>query len=1144
MSLNIDYIRELNSYKSLFENIRSGINTAVFGLPKNEKPFLLHAFDGFLFYIASDFVEAHEMLSTLNSNGGDFFFLPAKEDVLYNKKVVSSASYIQRNVALYRLVNRIGSGIVTTIDAVLQKFPYKKNFADKITKIKKGNTVDIMDLTKLLTEMGYKNNEDLPYAGTFARRGDILDVFCVGQENPSRLEFFGDVVEDIRNFEIETKKSIEHIKSIVIIPAGSIFSNDFIPDELIAKIKRSRQQQKLSTDAGIRLDVICSEVFSEIEAGFLENTWTIPFIKHSVITDYFDKDIIVLWDEPKKIADKAERVFEEHYKRMAYLIEKGELLPEGKDQLIDHSVLPYLFNESKQISFQSIAAANNLFSPKRIETVRSSPIVSYKQDLSLLASDIKNWIINGYKVVAFAGDMDDCERINKELGQYNQSLSITTEGLLSRDNAVISTGNYKRGFINHIDKLVIIGTEDLFVKFKPKAKIKKVASQVFVAPEIGDYVVHETHGVGLCEGVVSLPGSFGVKDFILVRYRDEDKLYVPVEAANLLSRYSGSDTKPHLNKLGGNEFEKVKLRVKNKIKEMAIDLVKLYSARENVRGFVYCGDKYLEQRFGDAFPYTETGDQLACIEDINNDLASEKIMDRLICGDVGYGKTEVALRAAFKVILSGKQVAFMSPTTILAEQHFQTVQKRFAEFDLDIKCLNRFRSRKEQKEIIESIKEGKTSFVCGTHRLLSKDVVFNDLGLLILDEEQRFGVEAKETIKEIKKNVDVLVLSATPIPRTLHMALSGMRDISVIQTAPKERIPVEISVIENNESLLRDIILREFGRNGQVFIVYNRVETIDSFTANLINLVPEVKFVIGHGQMDEKILEDNIFKFAQGEADVLVSSTIIENGIDIPNANTLIVYDADNFGLSQLYQLRGRVGRSDRLAYAYFMYKENKILSKTAYKRLSSISEYTELGSGFKIAIRDLEIRGAGNVLGREQHGHMEKVGYDLYCKLLAESMNEIRGLPKTEKLSVSIDVALDASASGYIEDSESRMSFYQRLSDANEISKIDDLFNEVIDIFGNPPVEVTNLFEIIRLKILAGKAGLAEVIIKNGYASICFAGDDDLKREKVFQALSIDSKHIKLDISSKLKMEFDYPKLGVQEMFGKVNSFVLEIQK
>jgi len=1133
----LERLKDFATYNTLIKNTRGKKNTAVFGMCQNQKPFVAAMMPEFCVYVASDFTKAKQIVQLLNGFSDEYAYLPPKDEVLVSNKGFSATSRGERSEVLFKMRHGL-KGVVTTIEAMCQKYPFADSFFANVISIAKNDTFDIFQIVKTLVRAGYRQADQISAMGEFARKGDILDVYCPGYDNPVRIEFFGDDIDDIRIFDKMTKKSVQKIDRVDIVPLNQFFADDFDADMLKEQVFFSLSKQKLGANDRVRLDSVSEDAFLAIDNQDFSNTWLLPFVRHSVFAEYIPDNAVIIWDEPKQLMDKIKAIYDEHYQRMAYLLSKGEVVAESKDQLVDKNMMTKLYDNFAQIVFQGMATANTMFRTDVVANFKSTPLINYQRKIQLLCDDVRNWLTTGYRVVLYADGKERAEMLQKEISDQ-VLIGVTEKDVLPERGAIISPFGVQRGFVDHDNKLVLIGTFDIFSRQEQKKKIKKRSDKVFTTPEIGDYVVHEVHGIGLCHGIVSMENSFGKKDYIVVKYRDKETLYVPVDASNLLSKYSGAEKEPRLNKLGGNEFEKIKSKVKSNIKEMAFDLLKLYAARERARGFSYPADSYLEGEFAKAFPYSETEDQVKCIEEINKDLGGKKIMDRLVCGDVGYGKTEVALRAAFKVLASGKQVAFLSPTTILAEQHYQNACKRMEAFGFKIKSLNRFRSKQEQKLIIDGLSSGEVEMVCGTHRLLSKDVSFKDLGLLILDEEQRFGVEAKETIKNIKTNVDVLTLSATPIPRTLHMALTGMRDISIIQSPPKERLPVETYVVEGTDSLIADAISREVNRGGQVFVVYNRVETIDGFASKLKQLLPDVKFVVAHGQMKESDLEQKIYDFTTGKYDVLVSTTIIENGIDIPNANTLIVYDADCFGLSQLYQLRGRVGRSNRRAFAYFMYKENKVLTTDAYKRLNAVLEYTELGSGFKIAMRDLEIRGAGNIIGKEQHGHMEKVGYDMYCKLLAEAVAEIKGIREEKKIETEIDVAMEGSASGYINDSESRMAFYQRLANVCSEDDADELLDEITDIYGTPPKEVLNLIDISLLKHKASELGISEVTVRPGNVSICFFNIQKLQTEGVFAALEKHKNIARLDVTQKLAVIFDQGRDTVEKIFEKVFDFV-----
>ncbi|MBQ9715154.1 MAG: transcription-repair coupling factor [Clostridia bacterium] len=1092
----------------------------------------------FVLYVASDYVSAQEVLNQLNSLGKKYAYLSPKEEVLVSNKGASVSSRAMRSQVLFQMQGEL-DGVVTTIEALCQKYPHKNSFVKNVISIAKNDSADIFDVAKRLVSAGYCQVDEITVMGDFTRRGDILDVYCPGYDNPVRIEFFGDDVEDIRVFDKQTKKSIQKIDRADVVPLNQFFEDDFDFNLLCEQVWASSSRQKLDPDAKTRLDSVVENVFVGVENKNFSNAWLLPFVKNSVLADYLPQDAVVVWDEPKQTADRVAGVYDEHYQRIAYLLSKGEILPESKDQLVDRSVLFGLFDSFAQTAFQGMSSTNVFFKSHEVQKFRSSPLVAYQNKMQMLCDDLKNWVVGDYRVVLYAKDNNDAKLLQDELRYNGLLVGIVDEEDFLQKGICICIRNVPYGFVDHDNKTVLIGVYDVLSKGAKKQKLKKSNDKIFTTPDIGDYVVHELHGIGLCQGIESIETSYGTKDYIVVKYKNQDTLYVPVDSTNMLSKYSGGDKAPKLSKLGGEEFKKIKARVKERVKEMAFDLLKLYAEREKARGFCYQSDSFLEGEFAKSFAHEETVDQLKCIQDITNDLESNKIMDRLVCGDVGFGKTEVALRAAFKVLASGRQVAFLAPTTILSEQHFKNAKKRLQDFGFEVKSLNRFRSKQEQSAIVDGLATGRVEMVCGTHRLLSKDVHFKNLGLLILDEEQRFGVEAKETIKNIKKNVDVLTLSATPIPRTLHMSLTGMRDISIIQTPPQERLPVETYVVESVDYLICDAIMREVNRGGQAFFVYNRVETIEEFAFKLSQMMPGVKFCVAHGQMNEGMLEKKIYEFTNGEYDVLVSSTIIENGIDIPNANTILVYDADKFGLSQLYQLRGRVGRSNRRAFAYFMYREDKILTADANKRLNAVLEYTELGSGFKIAMRDLEIRGAGNVLGKEQHGHMEKVGYDMYCKLLGEAVDELKGVKTKETIECTLDVAIDANAKDYITDGESRMAFYQRLSAISSKQDADELLDEITDVYGNPPAQVLNLLDMCLLKQKASHLGISEVVVKPGRVELCFFAVSYLQNQGVFDALEKFKTITHLDVTHKLAVVFDCKKSNMAKSFEQVCQFV-----
>ena len=773
------------------------------------------------------------------------------------------------------------------------------------------------------------------------------------------------------------------------------------------------------------------------------------------------------------------------------------------------------FSSFREVAFLSLSSSVPFFNPLKILNPKVSSISNYRLDFKEIFVDVNNWLKSGYSVLISTGKYQRSDSLCMSLSENGIASSVDKDNLPA-SGVLISSLALNDGFVFHDQKIAVIGSGNLYSKSTVQKRTEKKKATFFNAPEVGDYAVHEIHGIGRVLGSKKISTTEGTKDYIAVEYLGGDVLYIPVDQMDLLTRYLGAEKTPKLSKIGGKDFERVKNSVKESIKKMSFDLKKLYEERKDLNGFCFEEDEEIQKVFENAFEFEDTPDQAQANKEILDDMTSKKVMDRLVCGDVGFGKTEVALRAIFRAVINGKQAVMLAPTTILTEQHYSTALKRFDGFGVKIKCLNRFRTKKEQLEIIDGLKSGEIDFVIGTHRLLGKDVSFKNLGLLVLDEEQRFGVEHKEKIKLLKSNVDTLTLTATPIPRTLHMSLSGIREISTINTPPKKRLPVQTYVTEETDALLKDAISREINRGGQVFLLYNRVESIYKFATRVKGLLPDVKITVAHGQMDERSLEKNIYEFYSGESDVLISTTIIENGIDLPRANTLVVIDADNFGLSTLYQLKGRVGRSDRLAYAYFTYKPDKILTDTAYHRLNAIIEFTEMGSGIKIAMRDLEIRGAGNVLGAEQHGHMEKIGYELYSKLLREEL-----LEEPDK-NVELDVRVDAFIpEWFIERNSLRMDAYKEIAEISSYADALKLSESLKETYGPVPEETQNLIEISTAKLLCKKLGGTEIVVKKDNTYIAFDDLSIFSDGEFMETVKSYGDRIRITVVDKPKLEF-----------------------
>lgn len=1077
--------------------IGDGKNVSVFGVPFAAR-LLLSAQRKRLLYVVSDVSVAREAYETLSALDGRTVLLLPRYDVVTYKRMAAGDGDGDRFSALYDMAAGDARIAVVSASAFLQRYPAADRIRNAATVLEKDAEYELSGLRRRLIAAGYKEAPAVAAPGEFSLRGDILDVWGAGMAAAVRAEFFGDTLEELRTLD-ESGRSVDKIGRALVKPFSSVFvsaaeaqtalaamTSAPAPDPAFAERRAAVVSELTLKLAGASdADSLCADETLDV---------LLPLTETTTLAALFDPDYIV-FDDAKQVYDACAAHLTEHAARVKTLLVRGEAFPFAAGQLF--AVDEATACRATKIAFHAITAANRFFRPEAVVNFRFPPMPSYARDFSLLLSDVKTWR-NRYNTVIFAGSSET----RASLEEFFAAHGVPTGHKLG-ERLVILDDFLPHGAIFHDWATVVIGTFDVTVK-RAKKTLRRTRKAAFSEPKQGDYVVHEVHGIGLCEGIRRMSLGGGERDYIVISYRDGDKLYLPAENMDSLSKYSAGEGTPRLNKLGGAEFTRVKERVLQSVRGMAIDLAKLYAERESMRGKKYSPDMTLDDEFARSFPFEETDDQKTAIEEGMRDLVSGKIMDRLLCGDVGYGKTEVALRLAFKVMEEGGQVAFISPTTILARQHFETVKKRFADFGIRAVSLTRFNTPAETRAAIEALKSGKADIVCGTHRILSKDVVFSDLQMLILDEEQRFGVQDKEKLKTIRKNVNVLSLSATPIPRTLHMAMTGIRDISVLDTPPAGRLPVQTYVTEFTETLVLDAVEREISRGGQIFVVYNRVESIDSFAARLASITGR-KVTVAHGQMDEVRLARAVDAFTSGETDILVSSTIIENGIDLPRANTMIVVDADRLGLSQLYQLRGRVGRSDRLAYVYFTYPAGKPLTDAGFKRLEAITQYTELGSGFKIAMADLEIRGAGNILGREQHGHLDKVGYDMYCKLLARAVGELKGESVRERGEVRASTDYKAFIpDDYISDGEQRFRAYARIAETDSAAARAQILAELKDVYGTVPPPCENLVTVALVKNLAAAAGAVRVTVNKGAGEVVYVKAADIP-ESVTRALKSD---------------------------------------
>ena len=1068
------------------------------GLSDSGKSYVINGIfekvDNSIVVITHNEIDAKNLYEDLSLYSTDVYFLPIREVVFYNVDAISGdLRWARLKVINEILKKREKKIIVTSVDAMTTLYTPKQKYLEYSLTIKQGEEVDLKDISTKLMNCGYERVEVVEGKGEFSFRGGILDVFPPNAVYPYRIELFGDEIDSIRTFNIESQRSIEKIDKFDIFPAKEVIVDEEvkekaingITEELNSVIENSSKKDEDRVDKLRRIVNKNLEMLKETSTFETIDSY-LPFFydKMETFFDYLEGFTFIV-DDIKRCKGKIDSIYYEFNENYTSFLQRGDILPSQNKLLIDNDEIFINLEKSNLITLSTFDGRNDIISLFKDIELKQTSLSNYNGQFDLLVNDIKERKEKGYKTLILAGTRTRGERLVKTLRDMEvESVYKDNVDSIEYDEAVITFGNLIKGFECPDFKVSVISDKEVFGEAKkvlPKKKSKKkgvgkITSFTELKP--GDYVVHANHGIGVFKGIKQIDVAGNTRDYLDIVYDKGDKLYVPVDQLDLVQKYIGSEgNTPKINKLGGTEWQKAKAKVRKSINEIAEDLVKLYATRAALKGYKYSKDTEWQKQFEDEFPYEETPDQLSSLEEIKKDMESDKPMDRLLCGDVGYGKTEVAIRAAFKAVMDGKQVAFLVPTTILAEQHYKNLTKRFSDFPVKIDMISRFRSTKEQRATLKALKEGNVDILIGTHRLVSKDIEFKDLGLLIVDEEQRFGVAQKEKIKNLKKNVDVLTLSATPIPRTLHMSLTGVRDISVIETPPEERYPIQTYVVEQNDQLIRDAILREMGRGGQVYFVYNRVESIEGMANYIRELVPECKVGIIHGQMTEKELETEMMNFMNKEYDVLVCTTIIETGIDIPNVNTMIVNNADKMGLSQLYQLRGRVGRSNRIAYAYFIYTKDKVLTEIAEKRLKALKDFTELGSGFKIAMRDLEIRGAGNMMGSSQHGHMAAIGYDLYCRMLEDTVKLIKGEIDKEPIETTVDIKIDAYIpSSYIQDEIQKIEIYKKIAAIESLEEYQDIKEELEDRYSALPEAVYNLMDIAYIKSLAKELLIEEI--------------------------------------------------------------------
>ncbi len=1042
---------------------------------------------------------------------------PAKDLIFFQADIHGNQLVTERWKVLRRLLEGAPLTIVTTLDSLMEpRIPLEQVKKD-IVHINSAGQVQERELAEKLVKLGYEKTYQVEAPGQFSVRGGIVDVFDLTEENPYRIELWGEDVDSIRSFDVLSQRSIEKLDSVDIYPATEmILSKDerargmkLIGAEAKKQEETLRGQGKIEEAARLHRQIgeLREEVL-ELETKVNLESYVRYFYEElgSFLGGFDKKECCIFLDEPVRIGEHAEAVELEFRESMSHRLEKGYLLPGQMTLLYGRAETAAKLLDYPVVTIASLDMKNPFMKPDRKFDFSAKNVSPYNNSFETLVKDLRHYKKNGYRVLLLSGSRTRAKRLAEDLGVYGLTAFYTENPEREIQPGEIMTfyGRVLKGFEYPMLKFVVISESDIFgAEKKKKKRTKKYEGQKiqdFADLKVGDFVVHENHGMGIYKGIEKVEMDHVVKDYMKIEYAGGGNLYVLATNLGVIQKYASADAKkPKLNKLGTQEWNKTRAKTKTAVDEVAKDLVELYAARQSQSGYQFSPDTPWQQEFEELFPFEETEDQLSAIAAAKADMESKKIMDRLVCGDVGYGKTEIAIRAAFKAVQENKQVAFLVPTTILAQQHYNTFVQRMKDYPVQIALLSRFRSAAEQKKTIQDLKKGMVDIVIGTHRMLSADVGFQDLGLLIIDEEQRFGVSHKEKIKKLRESVDVLTLTATPIPRTLHMSLIGIRDMSVLEEAPGDRMPVQTFVCEYNEEMVREAIVREISRGGQVYYLYNRVNNIADVAAAVQALVPEADVAFAHGQMKESELERIMFDFINGEIDVLISTTIIETGLDIPNANTIIIHDSDNMGLSQLYQLRGRVGRSNRNAYAFLMYRRDKVLREVAEKRLSAIKEFTDLGSGFKIAMRDLEIRGAGNLLGKKQHGHMAAVGYDLYCRMLNEAVRHLKGEELEESFNTAVELDVDAYIPpSYIMNEYQKLDIYKRVAGIETQAECEDMKEELLDRFGEIPKSVDNLLRVAMIRMQAHKLYITEVKGKNEVLKFTMKQDAKIRVEGI----------------------------------------------
>lgn len=1134
MNKLIERLIEVDQIKKIKYQLDDNSPLYIQGLSEGIKPHLglgiFKLLDKNIVLISENKKRAEIFLDSIKQISNDVKYYPAYDTNFYNIKAVDDRNINQRLDVLISLANKEKFITVTTLEALKNKLTSLDKFNRSFVSVDDESIVEVDDFIDKLLNLNYNPTDFVEEKGDFAKRGSIIDFWPINYKNPMRIELFDDEVDSIRIFDKNTQRTIEKTSRVDISPANELLYGEDDYKKIIRAINKELERKKVKNSNDQKLVDKYKQILSFLDQSmYIANKDLINAYRednYDSFIDYLPEDTVFIFDDISRVYENTSSNDEKFIEDLTYQMENGEVFKSFSNCFINSDDIYEKISNKKIINLTSILKRTKLFAPKKIVELKTIEAENFNKNIEAFVSNSINLTNNNDNIFVFADSQSKKEKLLENFVDHDYLLASFEEGENNFETSplIISEKKSSEGYYIKDIGLHVFTSKEIYGRRSSKRQArKKVSSKNIINYsdlEIGDYVVHENNGIGIYKGLTKIERNDVEKDFILIEYRGNDKLYIPVDQMNLVSKYIGNKgDRPKLSSLGSVQWQKSKQRARKSVDEIADDLVKLYAERSKERGHAFAKDKIWQDEFENSFPYDETYSQLRSLEEIKADMENERPMDRLLCGDVGYGKTEVALRAAFKAIMDGYQVAFLVPTTILANQHYHTMLERFKDFPIKTAMLSRFNTKTKDTEILNGIKSGKIDIVVGTHRLLSKDVKFKKLGLLIIDEEQRFGVKHKENLKKFKTSIDVLTLSATPIPRTLQMSLSGVRDLSTLDEPPEERLPVNTFILEYDSGIIRDAILREINRNGQVYFVYNRVNDIEKLYVEIKDLIPEASVEIVHGQMTPRQIENKMLDFIEGKTDILLATTIIETGMDIKNVNTIIIYDSDLMGLSQLYQLKGRIGRGYRSSYAYFTYRPGKILSEIGEKRLKSIRDFSDFGSGYKIAMKDLELRGAGNLLGESQSGYVESVGYDLYVKFLQEAVEKASGKEvKVKDYTPSlIDIKIDAYIpNSYIGDSSQKIEIYNRIASISNIKDYEDLVEELIDVYGDIPIIVDNIMYVSLIKSLASKNGITEIRETNDQISLFFASRDYFSFEELKKINESYRGDMSLDLSGK----------------------------